>query len=383
VRFVDEVLVTVASGRGGDGAVSFLRARFVPRGGPDGGDGGRGGAVVFVATRQRNTLVDFRWNRTYRAEDGQSGSSQDMTGRDGKDLILYVPVGTQIRELGTERILADMSEEGVRWVVPGGKGGAGNQRFKSATNRTPMKAGEGRPGREFRLHLELKLIADVGLLGFPNAGKSTLISRISAARPKIADYPFTTLVPNLGVVRFAEGESFVVADIPGLIEGASEGAGLGHRFLKHVERCGLYLHLVRVDDDDHGGPIERFRLLNNELRKYDPALVRRPQVVVLTQSDLLPPAEVEARRAALQAESGARVFVISAVTGEGVPALVTEAWRVLVAARRAELPSPAPKPPPTAWSEPRGLDSEGDEPWEWEAKEEGGESWGEGGSDEE
>jgi hypothetical protein len=175
-----------------------------------------------------------------------------MTGRDGADLVLYVPVGTQIRELGTERILADLSEEDQRWVVPGGKGGAGNQRFKSATNRTPLKAGTGRPSREFKLHLELKLIADVGLLGFPNAGKSTLISRISAARPKIADYPFTTLVPNLGVVRFAEGQSFVVADIPGLIEGAAEGAGLGHRFLKHVERCGLYLHLVRVDDDDAG-----------------------------------------------------------------------------------------------------------------------------------
>jgi GTPase len=341
MRFVDEVNVTVASGHGGAGAVSFLREAFRPRGGPDGGDGGKGGDVIFEATRQRNTLVDFKWNKVYRAEDGQRGQKRNMTGRGGEDLILWVPVGTQIRDRDTGDLLADLSAEGDRWVVEGGIGGRGNTHFKSSTHRTPRHAQEGRPGTEHSLLLELKLLADVGLLGFPNAGKSTLISRISAAKPKIADYPFTTLVPNLGVVRVGDGESFVVADIPGLIEGAADGAGLGHRFLKHVERCGLYLHLVSLDPHE-GAPEDRFRALNDELRRYDDALLRRPQLVVLTKTDLLDDEAVEARRRAFEEAVGTRVYAVSSVRGDGLKTLVGDAWLLLRRRRAAEEPDLAP-----------------------------------------
>lgn len=333
MRFVDEVQVHVASGHGGAGHVSFLREAFRPRGGPDGGDGGKGGDLIFEATRQRNTLVDFRWNKVYKAEDGARGGKQRMTGRSGQDLVLWVPVGTQLRDLDTGDLVADLSTEGDRYVIEGGRGGRGNATFKSSTNRTPRQAQPGLPGTEASFLLELKLLADIGLLGFPNAGKSTLISRISAAKPKVASYPFTTLVPNLGVVRLSAGSSFVVADIPGLIEGAAEGAGLGHQFLKHVERCAGYLHLVSVEELDDTAPLERFRSLNAELRAYDQALLDRPQVVVLTKTDLLDPAEVETRRAAMQEAIGTRVYAISSVAGDGLGEVVGAAWNLVRAAR--------------------------------------------------
>jgi GTPase len=333
MRFVDEVRITVASGDGGNGCVSFLRERFRARGGPNGGDGGRGGDLALEATRQRNTLVDFRWNKAYRAPAGQNGMSRDMTGADGEDLVLYVPIGTQVRSVETGDLLADLAVEGDRFLLPGGKGGKGNTNFKSATRRTPRYATDGRPGVELELVLELKLIADIGLLGFPNAGKSTFISRVSAAKPKIADYPFTTLVPNLGVVRLAEGSSFVVADIPGLIEGAADGAGLGHQFLKHVERCAGYVHLVALGDAEDSAPIERFQTLIEELRRYDDALLRRPQIVALSKADVVDPASAEAARAELERASGTRVFLLSAVRGDGLREIVAAAWRLVESAR--------------------------------------------------
>lgn len=333
MRFVDEVRITVASGSGGNGCVSFLRERYRARGGPNGGDGGRGGSVILEATRQRNTLVDFRWNKVYRAPAGENGKGRDMTGADGDDMVLHVPVGTQVRDVATGDLLADLAAEGDRIVVPGGRGGRGNAAFKSSTRRTPRFATDGRPGVEIELLLELKLLADIGLLGFPNAGKSTLISRISAARPKIADYPFTTLVPNLGVVRLAEGESFVVADIPGLVAGAADGVGLGLQFLKHVERCAGYLHLLSLDEAEIEPPLDRFQQLVEELRRFDPSLLRRPQVVVLTKADLVPPDEARAIADALSAAVGARVLVLSAVRGDGLREVVGAAWEMVRRAR--------------------------------------------------
>lgn len=341
MRFVDEVRITIASGDGGNGCVSFLRERYRARGGPNGGNGGRGGSVILEATGRRNTLVDLRWNRTYRAPSGQNGQGRDMTGRDGEDLTLHVPIGTQIHDVNSGDLIADLAAEGDRFVVEGGRGGRGNASFKTSTRRTPRFATDGRPGTELELLLELKLIADIGLLGFPNAGKSTLISRISAARPKIADYPFTTLVPNLGVVRLTEGESFVVADIPGLIEGAADGVGLGLQFLKHVERCAGYLHLIALNDPEGLSPLERFRTLNAELRRYDQALLRRPQIVALTKADLLPEDQVEAVRAELEDKVGARVFALSSVRGDGLRELMGATWELIKRSRAADdLPAP-------------------------------------------
>lgn len=341
MRFVDEVRITIASGDGGNGCVSFLRERYRARGGPNGGNGGRGGSVILEATGRRNTLVDLRWNRTYRAPSGQNGQGRDMTGRDGEDLTLHVPIGTQIHDVNSGDLIADLAAEGDRFVVEGGRGGRGNASFKTSTRRTPRFATDGRPGTELELLLELKLIADIGLLGFPNAGKSTLISRISAARPKIADYPFTTLVPNLGVVRLTEGESFVVADIPGLIEGAADGVGLGLQFLKHVERCAGYLHLIALNDPEGLSPLERFRTLNAELRRYDRALLRRPQLVALTKADLLPEDQVEAARAELEEAIGTRVFALSSVRGDGLRELMGATWELIERSRAADdLPAP-------------------------------------------
>lgn len=332
MKFVDEVSFVVASGTGGAGAVTFLREKFVPRGGPDGGDGGRGGAVVFEATRARNTLVDFRFNKVYRAEDGQKGGKKNMTGRSGTDLRLLVPVGTVITDDETGEPLADLADHGSVWELPGGRGGKGNRHFATATHRTPRFAQDGEPGTEVKVRLELRLLADVGLLGFPNAGKSTLISRISAAKPKIADYPFTTLVPNLGVVDVGEGRSFVVADIPGLIEGASEGAGLGHRFLRHLTRCELILHLVSADEMEEASPAERVISLRRELATYSPELGARPERVVLTKCDLL---TEEDRSAALQAlrEAGIEATAISSVAGTGLPTLIRDLWQQVASAQ--------------------------------------------------
>jgi GTP-binding protein len=327
MRFIDEVEFTARSGDGGNGRVGFRREAKVPRGGPNGGDGGRGGAVIFEATTARNTLSDFRRNKLYRAPNGEIGGSSQCTGADGSDLRLLVPVGTVIRHRETEEILADLVAPGDRFELPGGRGGRGNQHFATATRQTPTFAEDGKPGRELPLHLELKLIADVGLLGFPNAGKSTLISRISAARPKVADYPFTTLVPNLGVVDVDVGASFVVADMPGLIVGASEGAGLGHQFLRHVERCALYVHLVAPDAEVP--PAARLAQLDAELRAYDPALLERPQIVVLSKVDLLQPDEIAAETAALRACTRHPVLAASAASGEGIKALIRAMWEAV------------------------------------------------------
>ncbi len=328
MRFVDEVEITLASGHGGSGLLSFRRAKYVPRGGPDGGDGGRGGALVLEATRERNTLVDLRWHRTYRAEDGKPGGDNNMTGHDGRDLVIHVPVGTEVWGQESGELLADLATEGARFVLPGGRGGHGNLWFKSSTNRTPTQFQEGEEGVEIAVRLELKLLADVGLLGVPNAGKSTLISRISRATPKVSDYPFTTLVPNLGVVSVDDGRSFVVADIPGLVEGAAEGRGLGHRFLKHVERCHLLVHLVPCDAT-YGAPEVTWRLLRDELAAYDPELARRPEIVVLSKVDLLPPEERAAVAARLEATTGQPVLQISAATNEGLRPLIMKCWSML------------------------------------------------------
>jgi len=330
MKFVDEVSFLIASGHGGPGAISFHREKFVPRGGPDGGDGGKGGSVIFESTFSRNTLVDFRFNKVYRGDDGDPGGINQMTGHGGKDLLLLVPVGTQIFDDESGELLADLDVEGARWSIEGGRGGKGNLHFKSARMRTPRFAQEGEPGVELKVRLELKLLADVGLLGFPNAGKSTLISRISAARPKVAEYPFTTLVPHLGVVQIDEGVSFVVADIPGLVEGASEGVGLGHQFLRHLDRCKLLVHLVPADQADEGpGPAAMLATLNAELEAYDPDLASRPQLVVLSKADTVLPERRDELMAELERAAGRRVLAISGVTGLGVDLLVRAMFRWL------------------------------------------------------
>jgi len=306
--------------------VSFRREKYVPRGGPDGGDGGHGGSVIFRASSERNTLVDFRFNKTYRAEPGHKGDRRNMTGKDGADLTLLVPVGTILSDDATRELLADLATEGASWSLPGGRGGKGNSHFATSTHRTPRFAQEGEVGTEVRVHLELRLLADVGLVGLPNAGKSTLLSVVSAARPKIAPYPFTTLVPNLGVVDLGEGRSFVMADVPGLIEGAAEGAGLGHRFLRHLERCRVLVHLVAARDDSTATVAERVAALERELEAYDPELAARDRVFVLSKVDLI---DDEEQKSALDALSrlAPHPLAISAITGEGVRALVENLWK--------------------------------------------------------
>jgi GTP-binding protein len=329
MKFVDQVVLYASSGAGGAGQMSFRREKFVPRGGPDGGDGGDGGALIIVSSPRRNTLVDYHRRPHQRAGDGVKGGKRQMNGARGQDLVLPVPVGTLIYDAETDELLADLATEGERWEIPGGKGGLGNIHFKSSTNRTPRQTRPPEPGTEMALRLELKLIADVGLLGFPNAGKSTFLSTVSAARPKVADYPFTTLVPSLGVVRLEDEQTFVVADIPGLIDGAAEGAGLGHQFLRHVERCGCYIHLVAIDPMDERAPEERFAALNDELKAYESELFERPQIVALNKTDLVDAEELAELVAALEAVTGSRVFPVSNVTGEGIPALVGAVWQVL------------------------------------------------------
>ncbi|UCE31665.1 MAG: GTPase ObgE [Burkholderiales bacterium] len=325
MKFIDEARIEVIAGSGGNGIVSFRREKFVPRGGPDGGDGGRGGSVIAVADRNINTLIDYRYARLHRARNGQHGRGSDQYGRSGEDVLLRVPVGTVVYDLDSGVQLADLDADGQRVVLArGGDGGLGNIRFKSSTNRAPRQSTPGKPGEQRRLRLELKVLADVGLLGMPNAGKSTFIARVSNARPKIADYPFTTLHPNLGVVRVGAAHSFVVADIPGLIEGAAEGAGLGHQFLRHLQRTRLLLHLVDaselVPDRD---PVHEARAIERELARYDAALAARERWLVLNKIDLLPQAERAQRVADIVhgLEWRAPVFAISALTGEGCRAL--------------------------------------------------------------
>ena len=297
MKFVDEATIKVNAGNGGRGMVSFRREKFIPFGGPDGGDGGTGGSVWLVARAGLNTLADFRYQRTFKAKNGEPGGSADCSGRGGEDLEVEVPVGTVIYDVDTEEVLGDLAQGGDRVLVArGGRGGLGNQHFKSSTNRTPRRATTGYPGEKRELRLELKLIADVGLLGLPNAGKSTLISVVSAARPRIADYPFTTLHPNLGVVYVGEHKSFVMADIPGLIEGAAEGAGLGIRFLKHLSRTRVLLHLVDIlPPDPDADPVKDARAIAAELKKFSPELAARERWLVLNKIDLMPADEADKR----------------------------------------------------------------------------------------
>jgi len=323
VRFVDEVEIEVASGNGGRGSSSFRREKYVPKGGPDGGDGGKGGDVVLIADTSMTSLLDFRQKKRLKAKHGEPGHSSNMHGKNGEDLLIRLPVGTMVIDPENEELLADLTEPGVLVVLlEGGKGGKGNARFATSTNRAPTYAQQGLPGVKAKVRFELKLMADVGLLGFPNAGKSTLISRISAARPKIADYPFTTLTPNLGVVSWGEERAFVVADIPGIIEGASEGVGLGIQFLKHVERTRILLHLIDpVDGED---PVEKYLALRGELQKFSAELSKKPEFVVITKMDITEAregAEELRKRFADEAEVSS-LWMISSVAGEGLTPVV-------------------------------------------------------------
>ncbi|HKA38674.1 MAG TPA: GTPase ObgE [Burkholderiales bacterium] len=326
MKFVDEAIIEVSAGKGGDGVASFRREKYVPRGGPDGGDGGKGGSIYAVADRNLNTLVDYRYARIHRARDGENGRGSDQYGKSAPDIELRVPVGTVVTDLEEGTALADLDRDGSRALVAqGGAGGLGNLHFKSSVNRAPRQFTRGAEGERRRLKLELKLLADVGLLGMPNAGKSTLIRAVSAARPKVADYPFTTLTPGLGVVRADVNRSFVLADIPGLIEGAAEGAGLGHQFLRHLARTRLLLHLVDIAPSDPGAdPAREAQSIVKELRKYDEALYRKPRWLVLNKIDLLPQDARERTVKRFHRDFGWKgpSFAISALTGAGCRELV-------------------------------------------------------------
>ena len=331
MKFIDEAKIEVHAGNGGDGSAAFRREKFVPRGGPSGGDGGRGGSVWAIADRNINTLVDYRFARIHRAEDGDIGRGADKYGHGGADIELRMPVGTLVKEDGA--LLADLATHGQRALLAkGGRGGLGNLHFKSSTNRAPRQFTRGEPGESRELALELRVLADVGLLGLPNAGKSTFIRAVSAARPKVADYPFTTLNPSLGVVRISHQASFVVADIPGLIEGAAEGAGLGHQFLRHLSRTRLLLHLVDLAPfEDDADPAKDARALANELKKYDAGLYKKPRWLVFNKADLLSEDEAEARtRRILRAlRWKAPWFRISAINGKGCSTLCGEIYTFL------------------------------------------------------
>ncbi len=301
MKFVDEAQILVIAGNGGNGCISFRREKFIPLGGPDGGDGGNGGSVWLEADENLNTLIDFRHQRQFRAQSGQSGMGRQAYGKAGEDNVIRVPIGTEVINVETDEIIGDLTEHGGRLLVAqGGVGGRGNVHFKSSINRSPRRAGTGTPGEEREIRLEMKLLADVGLLGFPNAGKSTFIRAVSAATPKVADYPFTTLHPNLGVVSVEMDRSFVIADIPGLIEGAADGAGLGSLFLRHVQRTRVLLHLVDMAPFDDGvDPVTQVRAIENELRKYDPGMLEKPRWLVLNKADLIPEDERQARAEAV------------------------------------------------------------------------------------
>jgi len=338
--FVDEVDIHVEAGAGGRGCLAFRREKFVPRGGPSGGDGGHGGSVYVVASPHINTLINFRFHPLFEAERGEHGMGSNCTGAGGKDLDLEVPIGTLVYEKSAEpadpdhpyTLIADLAEEGQRVLVAkGGRGGMGNARFATATNRAPRKVQPGEAGEIKDLRLELKLLADVGLVGFPNAGKSTMIARISAARPKIANYPFTTLVPNLGVVKISDDRSFVVADVPGLIEGAHRGQGLGHQFLRHLERTRVLVHLVDVSGATGRKPVEDLDIVRKELELYQPTLAAKPQIVVANKMDAVDPSQLEEIVALEQraGELGLPFLRVSGVSGQGVPELLEAMWRGL------------------------------------------------------
>jgi len=350
MKFIDEAKILVVAGKGGNGNASFRREKFIPFGGPDGGDGGRGGSIFAEADRNLNTLVEFRYTRKFIARDGEKGGNKDCYGKAADDILLRVPVGTIFSDLHTGEVLADLDRHGKRALIAkGGQGGLGNIHFKSSTNRAPRQFTQGQPGEEFELKLELKVLADVGLLGLPNAGKSTFIRSVSAARPKVADYPFTTLHPNLGVVRVDTNRSFVVADIPGLIEGAADGAGLGHRFLRHLQRTRLLLHLVDLAPlDPDADPLRDAIAIVEELAKYSEDLAAKPRWLVLNKLDLIPEEERKARvsdfLAAYRAATGyaGPHFPIAAISGEGCRPLTYAIMDELDRTRPAEPPEEEP-----------------------------------------
>lgn len=340
MQFIDEVKIKLNAGNGGSGSSSFRREKFIQRGGPDGGDGGRGGSIIFECVKDLNTLVDFRFQQNFIAKSGKSGSGANRHGHSGEDMVLKVPLGTQVFSENEEELVCDLTTHGERVVVAkGGRGGLGNSNFKSSTNRAPTYAQKGEDGESLWVHLKLKLLSDSGLLGMPNAGKSTFLAATTRAKPKIADYPFTTLKPQLGVV-YIDGHEFVLADIPGLIEGASEGRGLGDRFLKHVERCGVLLHLIDASAED---VVENYRVIRDELKGYSPELLKKAEVVALNKIDLLDESEVKKKVTKLKSfikKSGVakpQVFAISGVTGDGVEEVLRELYKKIEEYRSGNL----------------------------------------------
>ncbi len=324
MKFIDQAKIYVKAGDGGRGCVSFRREKFIPRGGPNGGDGGRGGHIIFTADRNVNTLLDVKLKQHYRAEKGAHGMGKDMHGRNGKDHVIRVPVGTMVKEAETGEMLADLTKEEQKFIAAkGGRGGLGNSHFKSATRQAPRFAQPGESGDEKNLIMELKLLADVGLLGLPNAGKSTLISAVSSARPKIADYPFTTLSPVLGVVKYGDYGSFIIADIPGLIEDAHKGTGLGFQFLRHVERTSVLLHLVDISETAEGDPVENLEKINNELTLYSQDLISKPRVIAATKLDIKGAGKRLDRLAQYCKDKGYDFYPVCSVTGEGLKELIS------------------------------------------------------------
>ncbi len=346
MKFVDEATIDIAAGNGGAGCASFRREKFIPFGGPDGGDGGRGGSVFAVADRNLNTLIDYRYARRHEARNGEAGRGSDQYGAAADDIVLRMPVGTIVRDAETDEVLAELLEPGVKVLLAkGGDGGFGNLHFKSSTNRAPRQKTPGWPGEHKALKLELRVLADVGLLGLPNAGKSTLITAVSNARPKIADYPFTTLHPNLGVVRAGPERSFVVADLPGLIEGAADGAGLGHLFLRHLQRTRLLLHVVDISGFDGNDPVAQAKGIVKELRKYDESLYTKPRWIVLNKLDMVPAEEraAKVKDFTRRMRTKAPIFEISALAREGLDPLVQAIYEHVAAERAPELPDVDPR----------------------------------------
>ena len=339
MKLVDEADITVIAGNGGNGCVGFRREKFIPLGGPDGGDGGNGGSVWLVADENLNTLVDFRHQRKFQAQRGENGMGRQMYGKSGEDLFITVPVGTQVTNIATDEMIGDLTRHGDRLLVAqGGQGGLGNMHFKSSTNRSPRQATPGTQGEERELRLELKLLADVGLLGFPNAGKSTLIRAVSAATPKVADYPFTTLYPNLGVVSVEPHRSFVIADIPGLIEGAAEGAGLGALFLRHIQRTGLLLHLVEIEPLDGSDAATQVRAIERELARFDAELMEKPRWLLLNKADLLTTedAQAQARQVIADLDWKGPWFIVSGLAHEGTREVMLKVQSFLDERKRLE-----------------------------------------------
>jgi GTP-binding protein len=355
--FVDYTKIIIKSGDGGNGAVSFRREKYVASGGPDGGDGGKGGDIYFVVDPDSNTLINFRYNKKYKAENGQNGSGSRCYGKSGQDLYVKVPRGTVVRDVETGKLIADLSKEGqVELILPGGRGGKGNCHFATSTRQAPRFAQDGEKGLEKEIILELKLLADVGLLGFPSVGKSTILSRVTSARPKIAEYHFTTLEPNLGVVKTEFGDSFVIADIPGIIEGASEGIGLGLRFLRHIERTRLLLHVIDASASEGRNPVEDFKTINAELKKYSEKLSERKQIIVANKADVIQDEELYKELEKLSKENNMEIFKISAVTGEGLKELFAYVSKILKTLPKEELEEAEEKKVYTLKEESEGFD---------------------------